>query len=482
MATSTDGIFSSFLNSMRVFGSWVWAAPQKVVEGFSWFSSKKRDVPDTEQGRALHKALEPTSSLDKLAQTWAYASFWTKGAVLAGTTLFFGLLGLAFGASVLLSLTSLAIGLGVHAVFVAHHEARVRRITGLVTAQEALKEEVADALESIQEEVVDFIQAQKKETQETVTQLKQDAQVLTKAVTVIDEQVGAIALVNQQLEDVGQHIETTLNQVDGHALSWGKGLEHHQDVVGTLIDSTQQLSTVVDDLAITHKALDTQVGALHDAVVELTKPLEESSNESDSLLIDLSLYTEQTHQLGEQLTAFDARCEQRKDMRINETELLVDESILGAHREAIGATDEALNQMALRREERLVQRAAHEEAAKKLLGELPVLLAHQQEHRECVVLPFDAPNPKSEWLESVNQSIAARQVRMDALKEPGLAPHQERSQDHSVFVRSIEDDLKSRSEQRKARRARLEASCRFFGGSAQGTGTDEILMPSISIH
>jgi hypothetical protein len=110
------------------------------------------------------------------------------------------------------------------------------------------------------------------------------------------------------------------------------------------------------------------------------------------------------------------------------------------------------------------------------------LLAHQQEHRECVVLPFDAPNPKSEWLESVNQSIAARQVRMDALKEPGLAPHQERSQDHSVFVRSIEDDLKSRSEQRKARRARLEASCRFFGGSAQGTGTDEILMPSISIH
>lgn len=483
MATSANGVFPSFLNSMRAFGGWVWAAPQKVVEGFSWFSSKKRDVPDTEQGRALQKSLEPTSSLDKLAQTWAYASFWTKGAVLAGATLFVGLLGLAFGASVLLSLTSLALGLGVHGLLVAHHEARVRRITGLFKEHEALKEATGDVLESIQGEVIDFVQSQKKETQDTFTQLKQDAQVLTKAVTVVDEQVGAIVLVNKQLEDVGQHIETTLNQVDGRALSWGKGLEQQQEVLSTLIDSTHEFSVLVDEVVSSHKVFDATVGSLHEAVVELTNPLEEGCGQPDDLLIDLSVYAEQTHHMGEQLNAFDERCEQRKKQRINEVDLLVDESILGAHREAIGATDEALSQMALRREERLVQRAAHEEGVKKLLGELPVLLAHQQEHRECVVLPFDAPSLQTEWLDSVNQSIAARQVRMEALKEPSLTPHQEeRSQDHSTFVRSIDDDLKSRSEQRKARRARLEASCRFFAGSIQDTGTDEALMPSISAH
>lgn len=238
MATSTSGFFSSFISTMSSFGRWVWAVPQKLVEIFSWFGSKKMDFPDTEQGRRLQQALRPDSLFDKAAQSWAHASFWTKGAVLAGTTLVFGLLGLAFGGSILLSIASMIIGLSVHGLLMAHHEGRVNRITALVKEQEVLREEVGDTLKSVQGEVVEFIQTQKKETEATFVQFKKDTQALTKVVTVVDEQVGAVVSANKQLEEVGQHIETTLKEVDDKTLAWSKGLEQHQEVLGTVIDAT----------------------------------------------------------------------------------------------------------------------------------------------------------------------------------------------------------------------------------------------------
>lgn len=99
MATSTSGFFTSFFSTLSSFGGWVWATPKKIAELFSWFGSKKMNFPDTEQGRRLQQALTPDSPIDKTAQTWAYASFGTKAAVLAGGILAFTLLGLALGAS-----------------------------------------------------------------------------------------------------------------------------------------------------------------------------------------------------------------------------------------------------------------------------------------------------------------------------------------------------------------------------------------------
>lgn len=484
MATSTGGYFSSFISTVASFGRFVWDASKKLSEVFSWFSSKKRDIPDTEQGRRLQQALLPDSLFDKLGQTWAYASFWTKGAVLAGTTLVFGLLGLAFGASILLSMASMVIGLGVHGLLVAHHEGRVKRIMGLVDEQERLRKEVGDVLKSVQGEVVDFIQAQKKETQETFVQFKKDAKAITKVVTFVDEQVGAVASVNKQLEDVGHHIETTLNEVDGQALAWNEGLEQHQEVLDSVIDAAHTFSDLVDDVEHSHKAFDNSVGTLHEAVAALTEPLAERDDEGCEVGIDLSGYTEQNHLMNEQLKEFDVRFKQRKEKRAKDADLVLEESLLVAHREGIMATDNALDQMDRQRKALAKPRAANDAALQKVLGEPTIQESHEQDSEQCGESSCDVRSIDRAWLESIEQSIDARQARMDAFKSDRDNHHEEGAvEDHQVFVDSIATDLKARSEQRKARRAQLNAACRFFAESMQPeTSHGEASKLNVSVH
>ncbi len=483
MATSASETFSSFISAVASFGRWIWAAPKKLVEGFSWFSSKKMDIPDTEQGRRLKQALLPDSLFDKVAQTWAYASFWTKGAVLGGTTLVFGLLGLVFGASIVLSIASMVIGLSIHGLLVAHHEGRVKRIMGLVKEQEFLRDEVGDALKSVQGEVVDFIHAQKKETEATFIQFKKDAQDLTKAVTVVDEQLASVVSVNKQLEEVGQHIETTLHEVDEQALAWNKGLEQHQEVLGTVIDASHTFSGLVDDVANSHKAFDTTVVQLHEAVAELTKPLDESDDEACEVRVDLSAYTEQTHQMKEQLDAFDARSKQRKENRAKGADLLIEESLLVTHREGIRATNETLGKLELQRKALTGLRATNGAALQKVLVEPTIQKLHEQESDTHGITSCEVRSTDLAWLETVRQSMSARQERMDALKSDRLALHEEGAlEDHQTLIGSIETDLKARAEQRKLRRAQLDTACRFFVEPTHNADLDKESRLSIGVH
>lgn len=430
------------------------------------------DFPDTEQGHRLQQALRPDSLFDKVAQSWAYASFLTKGAVLAGSTLVFGLLGLGFGASIILSIASMVIGLGVHGLLIAHHEGRVRRITGLFKAQELVREELGDALKSVQEDVVDFIQTQKKEAEDSLVEFKKDAKTLTKVVAAVDEQVGVVVSANKQLEEVGQHIETSLHQVEEQTLSWNKELDQHQEVLSTVIDSAHVFSDLVDNLALSHKAFDTTVGELHEAVVQLTRPSDESGEEvCDVQLDDLSSQIEQPHQINEQINAFDMRYEQYKDKAIKEADLLIEESLIIAHQEGIEASNLALEQLDKRRQALAAQRAMNEVALQKVLDELPSQARHQPKAQVEVNNALSNEElARPAWLESVHQLIIARQERIEAFNK-GRITHHEKSVllEPQAFIDSIEADLKTRSEQRKARRAKLDAACRFFAEASHNT-------------
>lgn len=402
------------------------------------------DIPDTEHGLRLKHALIPSSSLDKLAQTWAYASPLIKGAVLTGTVLTFSLLGLAFGSPILLLITSLVVGLSIHGLLVAHHVGRVKRIMGLVKEQQVLKEEVSDTLTSIHDEVVDFIQDQKKETQDSFVQFKKDVHELAKSATVVDEQVGVVVSVNKKLEEVGQDIETTLQEVDERALAWNNGLKCHQDVLGTVIDATHTFSSLVDDITSSHKAFDSTVGELHEVVSVLTKSSEASDDDACNFLRDLTVYAVQIDKINEQLNGFDMRFKQRKEKRMQETGLLIEESLLVAHREGIQAANDVLCQLEQQRKVRTINRATNEHMAQNILD------AHRQESEKPCLLFREVRSIDRAWFESVQLSIGARQARIDTFKINRDAHHEERGlQEHQAFVDSIEADLKARAQQRK---------------------------------
>lgn len=485
MTTSTDGFFSSLTQALYTLGRFMWALPKTLSSGFAWFASKKIEFPNTDEGRRLKSALAPQSTFDTLAQAWAHASFWTKGAGLMGSSLLFGLFGLAFGASFLFSLTALTLGLGLHALLVSHHEQRVSKIQCLIKEQNVVKEEVDEVLESIHVEVVDLLQSQKKEVKASVVQVKQHVKSLTDATTSLERQVDLSETVHKQLEGVGAQITTTLDEVGEQTRQWNKALEHNQEASLNFIESTQQFSTLVDEITSTHKTLDETVGELHEAVVKLSRPTvdEDSADvEADDLLINLIPYADQAHYSEEQIKAFDARELARADTRIKEADVLLDEHTIKAHRDAIHTTDAALVQLEQRREERASQRKVHEATIEKLLS-APTIMPPQQESSNDVRPSLEEQSAQLAWLDAVNQSIVARQKRLDGYKDESLkVKEDERNNDHQVFVSSIDANLKARSEQRKARIQQLQATSRFFGVPSHATEGDQHLTTSALIH
>lgn len=480
MIPSMSGFFS-LMSTLSSLGRWVWAAYEKLEAVLSSFRSKKRDFPDTEQGRRLQQALRPDSLINKVAHTWAYASLWTKSGVLAGTTLVCGLLGLAFGASLVLSIASMVIGLSIHGLLVAHHEKRVQRIMSWVNEQEVIREEVETVLKSVQADGMEFIQAQKKEHEATLMQFKQETEDLTKVVEVVEEQVAAVVSTNTQLEEVGQHIETTLHEVKEQGLAWNKGLEQHQEVLGTVHDATHAFSELVDKAVHTHKAFDCTVGELHEAVAALTKPGEGGGDEASDIRIDLSGYTERTLHIKEQLDALEARSKQRQEHRAKDADLLIEESLLVTHREGIQATDAALGQLEVQRKVLTAQQATNDVTPQLAVMDPTARAPHWQESEPLCSPASEVFCTDLAWLESVQKSIGVRQERMDTFNNERIS-HDEVVDEHETFVDSMKRDLNARSEQRRARRAQLEAACCFFAYSVSNPAPDELSRLNISIY
>lgn len=471
MATSIESYFSSFINGMYVFGGWMSAVPKAIADGFSWFHSKKMDIPDTEQGQRLKEALQPESSLDKLAQTWAHASFWTKGALFVGAALVFGVLGLAFGASVLLSLTSLALGLGVHGILVAHHEERVKRIINHVN----LREEVVESLGAINGKVVDFIQTQKKEAEETFIQFKKETQELAEAVTAIDKEVNQVITVNKQLVEAGQRIEKTLTHLEKQTLEWNETLEQHQNELGTTISATNNLASVVDSLARGHKQFDTTVSQLHDAVAELAKPMEEGDDLTEGLLGELSdankksaQLFEESHQMLDQIDATVARFEQRKETEYKDSNLFISKAVIVQHLEGIKAAKKELEQVDIR----MKQHAVIAEAEQKEQEESLIQLPHQPKEELSSLL-----SKGREQLEEIR--IEQEQIRADIKELDAASGKGNTLPDQQTFVRTVEEELKVSAEKIKERRARLEAYARFFAADEHNLVSCEIPKPGL---
>ncbi|WP_298627078.1 hypothetical protein [uncultured Legionella sp.] len=477
MATSIDGFFSTVINGIYVFGSWVSSVPKAIAEVFSWFNSKKMDIPDTEQGKRLKQALLPNSSVDSLAQTWAYASFWTKGAVLIGATLAFGVLGIAFGASILLSITSLILGLALHGVLIAHHEGRVKQIVSMVKQQELLRDEVKEALVSIKGEVVDFLETHKKEAEDTFVEFKKETQKLAEAVTDIDEQVSEVVLVNKKLVEAEQHIETTLNQLERQAIAWNDELEQHKKELGSVISATNTLSGLVAGVTKSHELFDATVSQLHEAVNELTKSREDERELEEDLLGDFSVYTaqtkkmlEQSHLILDQLKATEMRFEQRKEKEFKDSDLFISEAVIAAHREGIQATKKEIEQVDIR----MKQRAMRVETEKKEREESLIGKSALEKQSGCIL---------EDCAEELKSSIVLKERAMANLKQRESMPYKAVDfSEQDQFIRSLEDFLLASDEQSKARGVRTEDYGRFFSVAVHDKAPCEDSTPGLCAH
>lgn len=465
MTASVDKGSASFLSKLYSMGRMVWSAPKKVVDGFSWFSSKKIEFPDTEQGRRLQKALEPESDIDKVAQAWAYASFWTKTTVLSGIPLLFLGLGVALGVTFILPLMSFVIGLSMHGLLVAHHEGRVKRLTALVEEKDALKEGVGETLEFIEGELSEFVQAQKKETMKTAEQLRCDEEALKNAVIVLDSEVREIEKANTQLVDVGETMVRTLEGIDAQRDALDKKSEHLDELVVVVDEAAKTLTNTVEEFTTTRQHFDAVVDELHEAVATLVTPAEDTQIEStETSFIDLNPYEETIHRTKDELKVIDARSIQRQERRIRETDLVIDETVLHEHRETLKRTDGALIQLEQQREELLTRRATHEAATKALVADA----AKESIDSQWLDSVNQSLVAQRQWLDSVNQSLAASRERIKGFNEAasyGVEPH-----DHDEFLCALEGELNERTARRNAQQTRFESTYRFFGMSIDEAG------------
>ncbi len=479
MATS-DSFFSLVFNGISVFGGWLSAVPKAIADAFSWFHSKKIDIPDTEQGKRLKKALQPNSLMDKLAQTWAHASFWTKGAVLVGASLVFGVVGIAFSAPILLSFTSLVLGLGLHGLLVGHHEGRVKQISSMVTLQEQLSGEVKEALILIKGEVVDFIQAQKKEAEETFVEFKKETQELAQAVTGIEEQVTEVVLVNKKLVDAGQRIEQTLNQLERQAVAWNNELKQHQKELGSVVRATNTLSGLVDGVTSSHKRFDATVSQLHDAVAELSKSQEQEGNAADDVLADFNACTQQSehmlaqsHQILDQMEQVELRFEQRKEKEFKDSDLFISDEVIAAHMEGIQATKKELEQVDIR----IKQYTKSVATEKKKQEKLPIQILPVNKEVSNTVTSGDEERLKSAIAK--NERLMAERKQREAFLIPRKSGD---VTEYDDLIRSVEEDLKTRAEQRKANNARSDVYGRFFSDTRHDESPDEAPKPGLRLR
>lgn len=108
---------SGFMN----FFIWLWS---KTKEGIAWFTQSTRDIPPNESGELIRRYLAYKNWYDQISTLWVEQSFWKKGTIILGVSLFSGLIGLVVGVPTLFALSALFISLVVHTLFVANESHR----------------------------------------------------------------------------------------------------------------------------------------------------------------------------------------------------------------------------------------------------------------------------------------------------------------------------------------------------------------------
>lgn len=441
MFKTISSYYSRTWQGVRQSMSWLWAIPNALYQGFAWFSSKRIDWPDTEEGRLMRDAVRPNSWFDKSTTLWVESPFWIKVGALTLFSVMGGLLGLFVGAPVLASLTTFILGVFVHGALGAHHHHRVEHVQRLMKESIAVRKEVKETVLATQRQVIAQMEAHKKGVAEHVAALAQEANSVHEATTHLVAQVDEVDKTNKELHAVHTQLHTTVDELHEDAKVFAvitEEVKAHHEGVHHAVDA---FKISVDEVEESAKELKEVVIVLHHAVVSPQTPQqEEGSNECEVLdgdevvVEELARHEVHKKEVDTFIAAFDAR---QKAVPVEPIEELRDTHVhLQAH------TKDVLAQLEERQRKRAIARAALDELSRPVTPAIAcdVVVSHAGDASVPTQLCLD----NAALLDTTEQPPAFNPNEVEELK----AHHTQVMDVHDKLVQDIEMQLKLRAARR----------------------------------